>query len=100
LHRQAALAGRTPAGATLVAAEPSGLDRPASEFTLQSGFAQFARRFPGPHSSYAGVLLTSDGRTPNCARKRLLKWDELLNPIEYAISVIDCAAYRDEESRS
>jgi hypothetical protein len=43
-------------------------------------------------TSYADIALTSDGRTPNCARKRLLKWDELLNPIEYAISVIDCAA--------
>jgi hypothetical protein len=43
-------------------------------------------------TSYADIPLTSDGRTPNWARKRLLKWDELLNPIEYAISVIDCAA--------
>lgn len=30
----------------------------------------------------ADVRLTSDGRRPNCARKRLLKWDELLKPIE------------------
>lgn len=28
------------------------------------------------------AALTSDGRRPNCARKRLLKWDELPNPME------------------
>ena len=61
--------------------------------------ALFERRY-SVGTSYADIPLTSDGRTPNCARKRLLKWDELLNPIEYAISVIDCAAQRDEGSRS
>jgi hypothetical protein len=31
-------------------------------------------------TSYADIPLTSDGRTPNCARKRLLKWDEPVEP--------------------
>jgi len=43
---------------------------------------------------------TSDGRTPNCARNRLLKWDELPNPMEYAISVIHRVACSGEDSRS
>jgi hypothetical protein len=30
----------------------------------------------------AGAPLTSEGRKLKWARKRLLKWDELLNPIE------------------
>jgi hypothetical protein len=40
---------------------------------------------PGP----SAMPLTSDGRRPKCARNRLLKWEELLNPIAYAISVTD-----------
>lgn len=48
----------------------------------------------------AEVFLTSDGRKPNCSRKRLLKWDELLNPIEYAISVIVFVSCCSEVSRS
>ena len=48
----------------------------------------------------ADVFLTSDGRRPNCARKRLLKCDELLKPMEYAISVIDFVSCCGEESRS
>ena len=48
----------------------------------------------------AEVFLTSDGRRPNCARKRLLKWEELLKPIEYAISVIVFESCCGEDSRS
>jgi hypothetical protein len=40
----------------------------------------------------AAAPLTSEGRILKCVRKRLLKWDELLNPMEYAISVIDWCA--------
>jgi len=38
----------------------------------------------GPHETLdpAEVFLTSDGLRPNCSRKRLAKWEELLNPIE------------------
>src|SRR3984957_5641795 len=46
------------------------------------------------------IPLTSDGRRPKCARNRLLKWEELLNPIEYAISVIDRVRCSGEVSRS
>ena len=37
--------------------------------------------------------LISDGRKPNSSRKRLLKCEELLKPIENAISVIERAAW-------
>lgn len=43
---------------------------------------------------------TSDGRSLKWERNRLLKCDELLNPMEYAISVIDSGGCCGDESRS
>ena len=37
-------------------------------------------------------LRRSDGRIPKVSRNELLKWEELLKPIEYAMSVIEVRA--------